>query len=459
MKLIPSPFVPALSIAALLFIGSAARAQGADDSAPPKLANWSWESTPSHLRIAAALREARRAGPADQPLLLQRILDSGRDALVAQVDILLRGRVPETGPKDAPQILSEKQRELLLSALGRMPRKAARKELEARLARSPGERNTRMGALFAYGVIGEGKDIGQLVTLVPRKPDNAELAIPIEAREALAAAVTTLLHRDPQAWSTLSAALRTVDASAARTLLDGLAAARDPRALGILYETARSNPKLAWKAASLVPLCGSSLSTEIDREFLDWINTEIQGANPDYARTLLTAVGTLDDGNWVPALIERLEDENSGLREEALTALQRISGLSFPAEVQSWRTWYGSEVSWHSTERPRLAEDLASADVPRVVAALRAYSAHRTRRSELASEVVKVLEHPKAEVRCMAVNVLERLGSPAACGALVGLLDDPDAKVAEAAWQALRTISGVELTRDPELLHQMFGGS
>src|SRR5512147_2209045 len=82
-----------------------------DDAAPPKLGPWTWETTPAHLRIAAALREARRAGPSDGPLLQQRIIGSGKDSIAAQVDILLRGRVPETSPKDGPQVLSDAQRE------------------------------------------------------------------------------------------------------------------------------------------------------------------------------------------------------------------------------------------------------------------------------------------------------------------------------------------------------------
>jgi HEAT repeat protein len=458
-----SPFrllpAAALALAAALLVTPLARAQAADEAAPAQLGPWSWESTPSHLRIAAALREARHASPNDGALLQQRIAESGRDAVAAQVDILLRGRVPETNPKDGPQILSEKQRDLLLGALAHMPLEAVRKELDARLSKTPDDKGACLGAIYALGVVGQAKDIAQLVALAPRKPDSQELALPYSSREALRSSVATLLRRDPRAWPALASALREVDLNAARVLLDALACARDPRALGILLETARTNHKLAWKAASLVPACGSSLNAQTDRDFLEWVRSEIQNASPDYARTLLMAVGTLDDGDWVPALIERLEDEDSGIREEALSALRRISGLGFPGDPASWRTWYATETRWHAEQRPQLVRQLSSAETPKVICAIREYSEHRTRRAELAEELVKVLEHGKPEVRGLAISVLERLGSPAACGALLGMLGDGNTKVREAAWQALHTISGLEIPHDPDQLRELFGRS
>ncbi len=434
-------------------------AQAIDDAAPPKLPPWSWDCTPAHLRIAAALREARHASPGSEAGLLQRIVESGRDAVAAQVDILLRGRVPETSPKDAPQVLSDVQRELLLSALAKMPQKAVRKELDERLAKSPDDARARLGAMLALGTIGEATDLAQLIALAPRKPDSPELALTRSGRETLRDTLATLLRRVPQAWSALSAELRRTDLSASKVLLDGLASERDPRALALLLEAARTNPKLAWKAASLMPACGSSLNAQTDRECLEWLRGELATAEPDYARTLLMAVGTLDDGEFCPELIDRLEDENSGIREEALSALRHISGLGFPGVAAAWRAWYATEARWHAEQRPKLQAQLSSAETTKVVSALREYSEHRTRRGELASEVAKLLEHPKADVRSLAISVLEHLGSPVACAALVGMLGDSDSKVGEAAWHALSTISGVALSRDPEQLHALFGSS
>jgi len=449
----------ALVLAAFCLQPGAHAQDPGDEAAPPKLGNWTWPSTPAHLSIAAALREARRASPGAEQQLQQRIIDLGQDAIAAQLDILLRARVPETGPKDGPQVLSEAQRGLLLSALAKMPAPSVRKELEARLAQSPDDSTARIGAIHALGVVGEAADLPQLVALAPRKAVGEELALPQVAREALRNSVTTLLRRRPQAWPALGSAVGAVDLDAARTLLDALGRVRDPRGLKILLEAARANPKLAWKVASLVPACGSALQPETNRECLEWVRSELQNAQPSYVRTLFTAVGTLDDGEWVPTLTEYLEDPDSGVREGALAALRRISGLAYPGDPALWRNWYAIEARWHAEQRPKLVPRLSSIEVPVVLAAVREYSEHRTRRGELAEGLLKVLENRNPEVRSLVISVLARLGSPAACPALLGMLGDGDAKVSEAAWQALRTISGIELPRDPEALRELLGSA
>ncbi|MBK7642305.1 MAG: HEAT repeat domain-containing protein [Planctomycetes bacterium] len=459
MTLPKLPLVRAAAFAAVLFAAPLLRAQDADDAAPPRLAPWSWETTPSHLRIATALRDVRRASAADGPLLLKRIVESGRDAIPAQLDILLRGRVPETSPKDGPQVLSEAQRGLLLSALAQMPSKAVRKALEARLAATPDDRAAHLGAIYALGTIGTVADMQQLVELAPRKLNDEKHSLPFASRAALRTAIAQLLQRERGAWTALSDTLRKVDLPSCEVLLDSVASTRDPRALGVLFDTARSNGRLAWKAASLVPACGSSLNAETDRAYLEWVRSELPTAEPSYARTLLMGVGLLDDGEWAPTLIEKLEDPDSGIREESLSALRRISGLQLPADPAPWRGWYQSEEHWNKVERPHLRDEFACAETPRVLSALRAYAEHRTHRSELASEVVGLLEHGKPEVRGMAINVLERLGSPAACGALLGMLSDSDGAVGEAAWHALNTISGLELPRDQDRLREILGRS
>jgi len=298
-KLVPIRLVlaSALCLASTMLVSPAARAQEiapiADDAGPPKLAPWTWESTPSHLRVAAALREARRASPGSGAQLQQRIIGSGRDAVAAQVDILLRNRIPETSPKDGPQVLSEVQRDLLLGALAQMPQSSVRHELDARLAKSLDDPTARLGVIHALGVVGKAEDLVRLVALAPRKAESPDLDLPYTSRQALRSATAALLRRLPAAWPELASVLRTADPSAAKILLDALGTARDPRSLRILLQTARTDPKLKWKAVSLVPACGSSLNSEIDREFLAWVRAEYQLAEPGYARTLLAAVGAL----------------------------------------------------------------------------------------------------------------------------------------------------------------------
>ena len=49
-------------------------------------------------------------------------------------------------------------------------------------------------------------------------------------------------------------------------------------------------------------------------------------------------------------------------------ALQRITGLSFPASSQRWRAWYDQELAWFRHEERRVLRNLSSRDPAKVAA-------------------------------------------------------------------------------------------
>jgi hypothetical protein len=102
---------------------------------------------------------------------------------------------------------------------------------------------------------------------------------------------------------------------------------------------------------------------------------------------------------------------------------------------------------------------LVSADPELVVAALRAYGEHRTRRGELAEEVARVLTNAHPELRRLACAILQALGSSSASSALTAALDDPDASVGDAAWKALKAITGLELPRNSQRVRELLVNS
>jgi HEAT repeat protein len=447
----------ALLLGASLLLAPRISARGVEDT-QAILPRWSWATTPEHLEIARALRESRRTDSAPAPRLVDRIVRAGSGSLEAQVDILARRRVPEAGPDDPPQLLSDPQRELVLTALAQMPETAVRAALRARLDRDPADVGARLAAIHALGVIGNAADLGRLVELAPRAPGKErgeEKWLLPDAREAMRSACAGILRRDPTAWTALVDLLRQTDPDAGRPLLEALSSTKDPRALEVLYAAARAHRELRPQVAALVPVCGSSMNAALDRDVAGWMLSELPSARPEYARMLLQGIGVLDDGTCVAALIEHLEDVDAGVRDSALWALRRVSGLGFSADLPAWNAWNRDEVAWHARERPRLREDLASGDRQRIAIALRAYGEHRTKRAELADDVVKILSNPRPELRRMACEVLQTLGAPSASGALAESLQDPDRDVAEAAWQALKSLTGLDLPRDPMRVRQM----
>jgi hypothetical protein len=154
-------------------------------------------------------------------------------------------------------------------------------------------------------------------------------------------------------------------------------------------------------------------------------------------------------------LIARLSDRDRGVCDSALWALRRLSGLAFPAEPTAWIVWNRGEVDWHRKMRPKLRADLASGDPTLVVAGLRAYSEHRTKRTELAAEVAGVLSNSRPELRRLACGVLQALGASSASGALATALQDSDPGVSEAAWKALVAITGLDLPRDAKRVREI----
>src|ERR1700741_3381131 len=151
---VPRPrLAPALCALAALCLGTGARAQEPQES-DSRLQAWSWPTTPEHLVIAGALRASRRSDAAPGSELVQRMLGAGPGAVAAEIDILARRRGPETSPEDAPQILSDPQRDLVLAALARSGESEVRAEIKARLEVDASDSHARLAAMHALGAVG-----------------------------------------------------------------------------------------------------------------------------------------------------------------------------------------------------------------------------------------------------------------------------------------------------------------
>jgi HEAT repeat protein len=155
----------------------------------------------------------------------------------------------------------------------------------------------------------------------------------------------------------------------------------------------------------------------------------------------------LDNGSQVPVLLEELDSEHPGLRQAALEALRRVSGLGMGDSKAAWREWYARETEWQERGRQQARSALDSAEDVLVARALDAYGDHRLFREELAEDVLGVLEHGAPQMRVLACETLVRIGSKRALPGLVELISDEDAALADAAWRASCELSGQTLAR------------
>lgn len=398
-------------------------------------------------RAAAVLRESRTASePA--PALAERLASPGMEACAPLLEILVQGRVPRALETDAAQLLSEPQRELVIAALSRLPAKPLRAVADAKLADvgDPGVNSARLDVLR---LVGTGADLSGLFARAPRDVSGGiDTTVAVRMRRTCAA----ILHRDPAALASLKTVLESRDDVVGAVVLHVLGDVRDPRGLACLYDAARTRPALRQLAVSLVSSIRRSDDAELEQDFALWLAGQVDLDRPEWTRVVVRALGDLDDGSGTSTLIDVLECDHPGLREVALSSLQRISGLRYPAQVDVWRRWRLTEQAWFDRMRTDSEAALRSADPQQVLRALQAYGERSLFRRELSQDVQVVLDRREPALREVACSVLGRLGAHGSIPALVERLVDDHPSVATAAWIALKSLTGEELPRDPVLV-------
>lgn len=424
---------------------SVAARDSADTRAPASRTGWAGEIREEHRVIAALLRTSRTDGGA-AAAARARVSALEAAALAPAFDILVQGRVPAAGADDTEQVLSLRQREVLLQILAAGEPAEVRAVLQARLGAARDEA-VELAALRVYGAVGDVKDLARLAACAPRAPDDT---LTPAGREALGAACAGILARHPEALETAGALAEAVDAETANVIVLALGDLRDARAIAVLFRVARRNPTLAQTAIAMVPRIGSSRDASVDAEFAAWLRSEIRPDRTEWTRAIVRALGELDDGESAPELIALLGHAHKGIADAALAALRRMSRNEFPPQAALWDAWYQRESKWYDRERPRQRNALERGRVPAALEALRAYSQHAWRRTQLAQDVCGAFTRREAPVRELACEVLGGLGSRVALPALVETLGDPTTSVATAAWHALQRITGATLPNDRE---------
>ncbi len=437
-----------LLLLGLLGAGGSASAQAQreerDAGAPDPRLEWSGPLSELHRKLAQPLRAVRQQD-ANGSALLAQLVATGADAIAPLLDILVQERVPRVQAQDAPQILSIAQRQLLLAALAKLPAERVRAEFERRLGPPPAsaDARVRLAALRVLSVIGHYADLPRLAGLAPRQE---ELLSPAAA-EALREAYAGILRREPAVFSSGLRLLRGCDDDAASQLLFALGDLRNRRALPLLEDCMRSLPQHAQQAIGLIAVLGRSDDPDYNRRVAAWLAENLDPERPEWMRASLRALGVLDDGRQVPTLLAQLESPFEGLREVALEALRRISGLQLGETAPAWREWYSDECAWMASGQPAAERELSSSDDASVARALDEYAAHRLCRDERVPTLLEVLDSGSPPMRVLCCATLARVGSPRALPALVERISDENPTLGQAAWSAACELSGQVLPR------------
>ena len=387
------------------------------------------------LRDPAAPPIDELAGRIDatEPLVLDHLLES-----------LEARRVPGLG-QDEPQVLSVFQEDLILEVFTRAGPASVHSAID-RLQR-PEDAPPSAAVIAAIGAVGGSNDLRDLFTLA--LPEDATEFEPLVA-EALEDAIVSIAGRNADAFDALSALVHRARLEVLPVVVAAVGRTRDSRGIELLGDALAQDDTLAAQVAGQVRLLGASQRLEVNQVVADALRPHFEDGTPTMQRSVMLALAELEDYHCLPTLIELLDSENEGLRDNALWSLRRMTELGFGAQRSRWEAWHQAELTWAHTEYRLMRMRLNSNTPARVAEAVLEFSRHRLFRHELALDVEGVLDHPKTSLRIAACETLAQLGSVHSMPALIDQLGDPRSALRDAAQDALSRISGLDLPADQE---------
>jgi HEAT repeat protein len=311
--------------------------------------------------------------------------------------------------------------------------------LDRLLARSK-EPPALAAAILGTGAIGGAGHLRALFELAAPPADAQRLHPAVE--RALEEATTALLVADARAFETLAASWTQMPAAFVPAVIRGVGATADGRGVELLGQILVWSPEHAPLAVAQLRRLGPSPDPEVNARIADELRSRLDPLDPAFCRAAILALAELGDFHSVPQLIDLLETAPA-VEENALWALQRLTGRNWADSPDWWRSWYAAELAWREQAYPRLSRELREA-VQRetLVVALREFGDHRLFRHDLALEVAELLDNRDRPVRLLAIDTLQQLGSKAALPALVELLADEDEFLRDAAWRVLQALTG-----------------
>lgn len=367
------------------------------------------------------------------------LLDLGPEAIRASLSILFNGALPGSveGSATAPIPLSEAQREALLMMLDRSPREALFSQLSS-LVRD-GIQGSRVHAFELLGVHAKRKDVALFVECAADRERSSSES------DALISGLASTFEREAHGISELYSLWTDLEPELKVDIARSLGRTGGVRALEFLSDALRESrgahtSQLIVEAGRLAPWADVDHTEELGDLLVPLIS---MGNERSVRAASILALGKLDAHDAADELIELLDEELDGIRDNAQWALSEMTGLSYEGS-RRWQRWYDKESDWLTNDAENQFDRLRSESPSEVADALRIIARHRLQRDELSANVKEALSHESPSIRAMACHTLGQIGSRRVVNELVEALDD-EPNVRQAAAQALQRITGKEL--------------
>lgn len=191
---------------------------------------------------------------------------------------------------------------------------------------------------------------------------------------------------------------------------------------------------------------GSQPTIELERR----VDSFLSSTRSALRREAALVAGRLELFNSVPRLIGLLSDENGGVADNALWALERITNERLGLGPERWSRWHRRELAWWSLEARTAFEALRSSDPTEISRGLRQLSGHNHFRHAISEEIALVLNCEEGFLVAQACAALCALRSPVALEPLRQALLHDSKSAPLAAWEALKALTGRDLPPNPE---------
>lgn len=431
-----------------LAVGSPA-ASAQEDAAAPEAPEAALATDPARnaeiLRIAAILRLSRREDSPGRVELVRGLVKQNAQTIDALLDLLTAGRVPKVREEQRRQLLSEPQTELVLGALGELEAKRVRAACERRLTGQSSVAECK-ALVLALGASG---DAGSLERMLRRWRPRDGGEFPVMDHRVWAKALQLLLARDRTAHDVAAARWREARPEIARGLIEACGELRDPAALPLVASMLeKDGGDLATLAMGQVVRIGRSFEPGMDERVCEALRSRCDPTFPNQCQMALQALGELRDLTTLARCIEWLDGDDQGVRQSALWALRRATGVELEPKSETWRRWFADQEKTLESAPRRITPKLDSKDLATVVQGLRELAVLRIERPLVASWIEPVLKRAEPGLRAQACEALGDLDERTMVPALREVLADPDHRVVAAARAALVKLTGRDAAPD-----------
>ncbi|MCP5023549.1 MAG: hypothetical protein GY930_17495 [bacterium] len=344
------------------------------------------------------------------------------------------------------------ERAALMAALGSAKPESLRTYLDthAQPGIPAGTRIAILGILQSHGVATDMSSLSEWVC-----GHGWEGRIRRDLRKAFGQAVAGILDRDPSAFLTINRMDRDLPVALKPALISALGGVGSRSSLTTLADMLGNDSRLESLILRELAVLGSKIPHPLNDDVLTKVAKALHSPSRTVRQQGIEACRLMETTQAVPTLIKLLGSEDAAESEQALKALESITGQRLSPIEREWTEWYAKATTWWETEAQDLMLLVRTGTPAEVNQALVDLSRLRYFRHRLALPMAIALTNEEESIVGVACATLGHVASPLAVKPLLKLLAGSNTeRIQQAALQALLNITGQNHGLDPEAWRQ-----